>query len=67
MEVNLKRDKLIFTGGTSHRFKEQVLEVFPKATFVEDPFFANAKGMYARMMSDYREFLENWKVKIANE
>lgn len=60
MDVNLKRDKLIFTGGTSHRFRQQILEVFPKATFVEDPFFANAKGMYARMMNDYKTFLKEY-------
>lgn len=62
MNTNLNRDKLIFTGGTSHRFRKQILEVFPKATFVEDPFFANAKGMYARMMNEYKLFLNENKV-----
>lgn len=61
MDVNLKRDKLIFTGGTSHRFEKQIREVFPKAAFVEDAFFSNAKGMYARMKNDYKEFLDNLK------
>ena len=62
MNTNLNRDKLIFTGGTSHRFRKQILEVFPRATFVEDPFFANAKGMYARMMNEYKLFLNENKV-----
>ena len=66
--TNMRRDKLIFTGGTSLRFKKQISEVFPKCAFVEDAFFANAKGMYARMMTDYREFLEEYsKVKVTNE
>ena len=61
MNVNLKRDKLLFLGGTSRRFEKQILEVFPKAVFIEDGFFANCKGMYARMKTDYSAFLETLK------
>ena len=57
MNVNLKRDKLLFLGGTSRRFEKQIIEVFPNAVFIEDSFFANVKGMYARMKTDYSAFL----------
>lgn len=48
VKVDLDLDTLIFTGGTSLRFKKQIKQVFKKALFANNELYSNVLGMFAR-------------------
>lgn len=55
MKADLEYDQIVFVGGTSERFREQILKVFKNAKFSEDPVFSNAIGMYMRTMATLKK------------
>lgn len=62
--VNLDVATLIFTGGTSARFANQIVKVFKDCKFTQNPLYASVVGMYMRTNKIYEEVLKNAKKDI---
>lgn len=57
--VNLDIANLIFTGGTSARFANQIAKVFKGCKFTQNPLYASVIGMYMRTNKIYEDMLKN--------
>ena len=57
--VNLDIANLIFTGGTSARFANQIAKVFKDCKFTQNPLYASVIGMYMRTNKIYEDMLKN--------
>ena len=57
--VNLEISTLIFTGGTSARFANQIAKVFKVCKFTQNPLYASVIGMYMRTNKIYEDMLKN--------
>lgn len=62
--VNLEISTLIFTGGTSARFANQIAKVFKDCKFTQNPLYASVVGMYMRTNKIYEDILKNAKKDI---
>lgn len=51
--LSFNNTTLIFTGGGSIMLKKYILEIYPNATFEEDPQFANAISYYSVLEIKY--------------
>lgn len=57
--VNLEVSTLIFTGGTSARFANQIAKVFKGCKFTQNPLYASCIGMFLRTEKIYKDKLKN--------
>lgn len=57
--VNLDISTLIFTGGTSARFANQIRKVFKDCKFTQNPLYASCIGMFLRTEKIYKDKLKN--------
>lgn len=57
--VNLDISTLIFTGGTSARFANQIAKVFKGCKFTQNPLYASVIGMFLRTNKIYEDRIKN--------